>query len=266
MRMVASHYGCKKDAALQYKMAPAAQALANYFAGAIQAGAQGAAPAAQPMPATLGGPVCGVTQPNVCQGVSAACTVFEPGCRTRQATCFVDCKSHFLPGVSIARPQRDRPGVRRISTLRTMRNAKSYALPRRQLRDRLHRLRAGVSVNSRGHLHRSVTQRTANRSARSRRKSLASLSVIRHSRSPVWLRRRPLAVRILRSAAAASAASRAASQASQDRSPRQPQRRGLRRPRSKEPLADRMSCHFTAHSAHYSDHATSGPRTRFAAR
>jgi hypothetical protein len=32
----------KKDAALQYKMAPAAQALANYFAGAIQAGAQGA--------------------------------------------------------------------------------------------------------------------------------------------------------------------------------------------------------------------------------
>ena len=32
----------KKDAALQYKMAPAAQALANYFAGAIQAAAQGA--------------------------------------------------------------------------------------------------------------------------------------------------------------------------------------------------------------------------------
>jgi hypothetical protein len=92
----------KKDAALQYKMAPAAQALANYFAGAIQAGAQGAAPAAQPMPATLGGPVCGVTLPNVCQVASAACTVFEPGCRTRQATCFVDCtvlgpacQSHF---------------------------------------------------------------------------------------------------------------------------------------------------------------------------
>jgi hypothetical protein len=33
----------RKDAALQYKMAPAAQAMANYFAGAIQAGAQGAA-------------------------------------------------------------------------------------------------------------------------------------------------------------------------------------------------------------------------------
>jgi hypothetical protein len=32
----------RKDAALQYKMAPAAQALANYFAGAIQAGPQGA--------------------------------------------------------------------------------------------------------------------------------------------------------------------------------------------------------------------------------
>ena len=40
----------RKDAALQYKMSPAAQALANYFAGAIQAGAQGApgAPAPQP--------------------------------------------------------------------------------------------------------------------------------------------------------------------------------------------------------------------------
>ena len=36
----------RKDAALQYKMAPAAQALANYFAGAIQAGAQGAPGAA----------------------------------------------------------------------------------------------------------------------------------------------------------------------------------------------------------------------------
>jgi hypothetical protein len=42
----------RKDAALQYKMAPAAQALANYFAGAIQAGAQdafgGAGAAARP--------------------------------------------------------------------------------------------------------------------------------------------------------------------------------------------------------------------------
>ncbi len=33
----------KKDAALQYKMSPAAQAMANYFAGAIQAQAPGAA-------------------------------------------------------------------------------------------------------------------------------------------------------------------------------------------------------------------------------
>jgi hypothetical protein len=32
----------RKDAALQYKMSPAAQAIANYFVGAIQAGAQGA--------------------------------------------------------------------------------------------------------------------------------------------------------------------------------------------------------------------------------
>ena len=36
----------RKDAALIYKMAPAAQALAHYFAGAIQA--QGAAPARLP--------------------------------------------------------------------------------------------------------------------------------------------------------------------------------------------------------------------------
>jgi hypothetical protein len=101
----------KKDAALQYKMAPAAQALANYFAGAIQAGAQGAAPAARPIPATLGGPVCGVTLPNICQVVSAACTFDTCGfdcsvvCPTQQVTCpagcgvdsFVLCPTHRLP-------------------------------------------------------------------------------------------------------------------------------------------------------------------------
>ena len=101
----------KKDAALQYKMAPAAQALANYFAGAIQAGAQGAAPVARPIPATLGGPVCGVTLPNICQVVSAACTFDTCGfdcsvvCPTQQVTCpagcgvdsFVLCPTHRLP-------------------------------------------------------------------------------------------------------------------------------------------------------------------------
>ena len=82
----------KKDAALQYKMSPAAQALANYFAGAIQAGAQGAAPAAQPMPATLGGPVCGITQPNVCQVASAACTFNTCGIACTGAPI---CQSYF---------------------------------------------------------------------------------------------------------------------------------------------------------------------------
>lgn len=52
----------KKDAALSYKMAPAAQALAHYFAGAIQAGARPVTPgpvamdaAARPLPLS---PVC----------------------------------------------------------------------------------------------------------------------------------------------------------------------------------------------------------------
>jgi hypothetical protein len=67
----------KKDAALQYKMAPAAQALANYFAGAIQAGAQGAAPVAPqpPLPHT-GGIDCSVICP----------TRFGP-CQSHHFTC-----------------------------------------------------------------------------------------------------------------------------------------------------------------------------------
>jgi hypothetical protein len=81
----------RKDAALQYKMAPAAQALANYFAGAIQAGAQGVAPAAQPMPATLGGPVCGTI---VCPppGPPPAQTAFcftRVACITPHPPCYV---------------------------------------------------------------------------------------------------------------------------------------------------------------------------------
>ena len=59
----------QKDAALIQRMAPGTQALAHFFAGAIQA--QGAAAAAGPaagIPAfTFGGPACGVTLPAICQ-------------------------------------------------------------------------------------------------------------------------------------------------------------------------------------------------------
>jgi hypothetical protein len=75
----------KKDAALQYKMAPAAQALANYFAGAIQAGAQGAAPAPRATPpqtmrdCTLAPALC-------------AATAVGPGCQSfHVGTCIVQC-------------------------------------------------------------------------------------------------------------------------------------------------------------------------------
>jgi hypothetical protein len=105
----------KKDAALQYKMAPAAQALANYFAGAIQAGAQGAAPVAQPLqPATFAQAGCPVTLPNVCRvtlvhSCGVDCTVVGPACRLptqrtpcAAASCGIDCsvigpacQSHF---------------------------------------------------------------------------------------------------------------------------------------------------------------------------
>ena len=98
----------KKDAALIYKMSPAAQALAHYFAGAVQAGAgQAAAGAAvQPTPPlTLFGPACGVTPACTfntcgvaCTGivctvggpcVTAACT--QPRTPCPQATCGIDC-------------------------------------------------------------------------------------------------------------------------------------------------------------------------------
>ena len=66
----------RKDAALIQRMAPGTQALAHFFAGAIQA--QGAAAAAGPaagIPAfTFGGPACGVTLPAVCQIATAFCT------------------------------------------------------------------------------------------------------------------------------------------------------------------------------------------------
>jgi hypothetical protein len=88
----------KKDAALIYKMAPAAEALAHYFAGAVQAGAGQAAGAAavQPTPPlTLFGPACGVTPACTVNTCGIACTVVGP-CPTMrtpcpQATCGIDC-------------------------------------------------------------------------------------------------------------------------------------------------------------------------------
>ena len=78
-----------KDAALVYKMAPAAQALAHYFAGAIQP--QGVAPA-RPIPAlTLGGPACGVTLPHICQIASA------PFCTRNCQTPLVPCLTPAVP-------------------------------------------------------------------------------------------------------------------------------------------------------------------------
>jgi hypothetical protein len=79
----------KNDAALQYKMAPAAQALANYFAGAIQAGAQGAPGAAAARPhVTIG--ACGhVTQHCPTFNCSLHCaTEITPCINTHANTCF----------------------------------------------------------------------------------------------------------------------------------------------------------------------------------
>lgn len=75
----------RRDAALIQKLAPAAQALAHFFAGAIQAQAAGPAPGAFPA-ITIGGPVCGVTLPHICQIASAVCTVAGP-CATRGVNC-----------------------------------------------------------------------------------------------------------------------------------------------------------------------------------
>lgn len=113
----------RRDAALVYKMAPAAQALAHFFAGAIQAqGAPAAAPAggvaAGPAALTFGGPICGVTLPAVCQIATAfctrdtcgiACTAFGPcltrgaDCATQAATCActeVGCPTDITPCVN----------------------------------------------------------------------------------------------------------------------------------------------------------------------
>jgi hypothetical protein len=90
----------RKDAALIYKMAPAAQALAHYFAGAIQAQAPAAARGTPAL--TIGGPACGVTLPHLCQIATPICTRNTCGpactaagpcltqgadCQTQAATC-----------------------------------------------------------------------------------------------------------------------------------------------------------------------------------
>lgn len=81
----------KKDAALQYKMAPAAQALANYFAGAIQAGAQAAAVAAAQPPVP---PLTQVSCALACITHIATCVQHTCGATcavTCAATCAVTC-------------------------------------------------------------------------------------------------------------------------------------------------------------------------------
>ena len=91
----------RRDAALISKMAPAAQALAQYFAGAIQAAAGaraggGAAPMAGPAPGT--GRFCTLVD------CTPLCT---PQCPTHQPSCFVTCGSCFgtcIPACSPACP------------------------------------------------------------------------------------------------------------------------------------------------------------------
>jgi hypothetical protein len=123
----------KKDAALIYKMSPAAEALAHYFAGAVQAAAGQAAGAAavQPTPPlTLFGPACGVTAACTLNTCGIACTVVGPcltmGCTQQrtpcpQATCGIDCSvvgpclsqhmtcMHFCTHVTPCHPTRGQP-------------------------------------------------------------------------------------------------------------------------------------------------------------
>lgn len=88
----------RKDAALKYKMAPAAeaaqQALAAYFTGAIQAGAGGAA--AAPIHPTIPLPLCRPLCPPptlvyMCRAPTAGCT-HGIECQSVQAgTCYLEC-------------------------------------------------------------------------------------------------------------------------------------------------------------------------------
>ena len=76
----------KKDAALIYKMTPAAQALAHYFAGAIQAGTAGAAAA----PAAGARP----QRPTAIWCQTPACTFAGPACQSAACptlACTVAC-------------------------------------------------------------------------------------------------------------------------------------------------------------------------------
>ena len=95
----------KKDAALIYKMAPAADALAHYFAGAIQAGAQGAAAAPLPTPPiTIAGActfqqaLCPPSPACTIAATCAQCTHITPCLHTQpgQATCALGC-THITP-------------------------------------------------------------------------------------------------------------------------------------------------------------------------
>ncbi len=75
----------KKDAALQYKMAPGPTALAHYFAGAVAAGAAAggaAAPGALPLPVSIG---------VACTALPAACPPPTPACPTHHPTCLPIC-------------------------------------------------------------------------------------------------------------------------------------------------------------------------------
>ena len=86
----------KKDAALVYKMAPAAEALAHYFAGAI---AGGAAPG--PQPAALGAPNFAVQtlHPHVC---TVQCNTRYPYCGTVTPACSYGASCWCLPPAAAA--------------------------------------------------------------------------------------------------------------------------------------------------------------------
>ena len=105
----------KKDAALIYKMTPAAQALAHYFAGAIQAGTAGAAaaPVAGAAPQTVFCPTPPVTvlcpRPTVIWCQTPACTFAGPvcmsaACPTHYPTCALFC-TQIVSCVAICQTQ-----------------------------------------------------------------------------------------------------------------------------------------------------------------
>jgi len=86
----------KKDAALVYKMAPAAEALAHYFAGAIAGGA-----AAGPQPVPLDAPYMGgqTLHPHIC---TVQCNTRYPYCGTVTPGCSYGASCWCLPPVAVA--------------------------------------------------------------------------------------------------------------------------------------------------------------------